>query len=112
MFFIWKGKGILIIFYLFVSFIIITLLFGSIAKLLNIDNLPQDFSLMVIFGLTFISGGFITSKTAIDYITVNGKKQIYNDKHSLFFIKMQYWKYILYISGIIFIVFGIVNYFV
>ncbi len=106
MFFIWKGKGFLIIPYLFLTNAVVAALFGIFNKPIN-KIFINGVSIFLVLGIAIILTGLFTSLTAIDYIKVNDKKQIYDDDHSLFFIKMKYWKYIFYILGISFLIFGI-----
>ncbi len=110
MIFIWKGKGLLVVFYVILSFMITIILFGLLCALLkiDIDNFDIENYFGILFSISLILAGLWTLLTCEDYVKIDGKRKKMESDHRLFFIKMKHCGYILLVSGIGLLIFNII----
>jgi len=106
---IWKGKGVLIIVYFFVTTIVL-----AIINRLLIENFyflkNSKLSDMVFFGFVLIVTGLWAKLTAETYyLDKEGRKKTLDIVNDFFFIKMSTWGLILPSIGIGLIIFGLVK---
>ncbi|GEM_PF-2029613 len=106
---IWKGKGILIILYLFVTFLVVAISTGLLKdKFEFLKTVPME----VLFGFVLIIAGIWTKLTSNDYyINKEGRKVSLDIENELFFIKMSTWGLILPVIGIGLMIYGIIKLF-
>lgn len=95
--------------YILLSFLAFIALFSGIEKLFNIA-IPDRVEALIVSSLSLIASALLTSKTAVDYIHINGEKKITDDSHSLFFIPMKCWPYILYVLAVVIAVATLLGY--
>lgn len=106
---VWKGKGILIIVYFFITTIVLAIINRLLVE--NFDFLKnQGLPEIVFFGFVLIVTGLWTRLTSETYyIDKEGRKRTLDIVNDFFFIKMSTWGLILPSIGIGLIVFGLVK---
>jgi hypothetical protein len=92
---IWKGKGILIIFYFIVCFVGSAILSGVLSR--NVGGIFLEMDFVFVLGIAYLLTAIWTYLTCEDYyIDRDGNKMRLFIDHELFFIPMKVWSYIFF----------------
>jgi hypothetical protein len=101
---IWRGFGILVIFITMAAMIAFQSLIGAVfgQQFYKTHDWPKGAALLLAAVAVYFTGQFFNGKPGrvmIDKAT--GRELTFRRVHSLFFIPMEYWGYILAVAGFI-----------
>lgn len=105
---IYKNKGILVPIFLTVSVITVALLSLGLEYIVG-EQIKSFYNNTIIFGIGLFVSGIWTSLKSVDYIEINGVKEIYQEENSFYFIPMQIWSKIKYVCAVLVFLSGILE---
>ena len=107
----YKGKGLLVLVYFSVPFVVILILSGFLFPDL-FKGRKGDEALMITFGISLLISGLLNYLTVDEYYTdENGEKQYVYFDNRFMFLDMKLWSYIFWIGGGLLIFLGIAELF-
>ncbi|PEW71395.1 UNVERIFIED_ORG: hypothetical protein EDC93_103606 [Bacillus cereus] len=102
---IWSGWGFLVAIIVIINTLLGKVIFGSItgdATYFQDHSWPMAIMLIISGVMSWYLGKYINKPNGKVYIDAEtGEKVMFNKKHSLFFIKMEYWGPILGVIAIV-----------
>lgn len=100
---IWKGYGFLVLVIAVAISAIVSVIFG---KMGSTENMGAAIGALIAAGVIWFMGNKLNSpaksRTMVDKQT--GQEVVFAPSHSLFFIKMQYWAFIVGAIGVLMLV--------
>ena len=105
---IWKGYGFLVLIIAVAVGAVVSLIFGAVG---STEDIGAGVGAIISAGIIWIIGNKLNSetksRTMVDKQT--GQEIVFKPNHSLFFIKMQYWAFIVGGIGIIMLIGILIN---
>lgn len=105
----YKNKGILVPVY-FVTSVLVFFIINALLKEYAGIAFRGENQYYVLFGIACIASGVWTYVTRDSYyITNDGIRKPMNEENTFYFLPMKTWAYIFYVTGVMFIFFGLLE---